>query len=226
MAHPERTPNKLPPVGDIFDDPAIPEKKKVEMLRALREHAHLRTPKSQKEFVNSIRSAMAGERLTADVGTMPIVLPRRSPPTPRISDLVAQLQYVAAQRVQSAARARAARLAARALRARSLAHRFRPTPTRSGAAIDIARVARSHLARRRLGRGGGTQQQQQQLQSTTSTTAAATAATQTPATPLDPDAVVTPDDGNGNGDGGDPLDDELLLDVLFGPQQQKQQQQQ
>ena len=41
----------------IFD---IPEKKKVEMLRALREHAHLRTPKSQKEFVNSIRSAMAG----------------------------------------------------------------------------------------------------------------------------------------------------------------------
>ena len=34
MAHPERTPNKLPPVDDVFGDPAIPEKKKVEMLRA------------------------------------------------------------------------------------------------------------------------------------------------------------------------------------------------
>ena len=87
MAHPERTPNKLPPVDDVFGDPAIPEQKKVEMLRALREHAHLRTPTSQKQFVNSIRSAMAGERLTADVGTMPVVSL-----TPRLSPLISGIQ--------------------------------------------------------------------------------------------------------------------------------------
>ena len=44
MKTPERTPAQLPPLDDLFEDPAISEGKKTEMLRALREHAHLRTP--------------------------------------------------------------------------------------------------------------------------------------------------------------------------------------
>ena len=79
----------------------------------------------------------------------------RSPTrSPRVADARRQLEFVAAQRVQAAARGRAARVAARALRARSIARRFRPTPTRSGAATHVARTVRSYLARRHLGRGG------------------------------------------------------------------------
>jgi len=37
MKTPERTPAQLPPLGDLFEDPAISESKKTEMLRALRE---------------------------------------------------------------------------------------------------------------------------------------------------------------------------------------------
>ena len=49
MKTPERTPAQLPMFWRLFEDPKISEgKKTTEMLRAMREHAHLRTPKSQK----------------------------------------------------------------------------------------------------------------------------------------------------------------------------------
>ena len=109
------------------------------------------TPKSQKQFVNAVRAAMAGDRLTADAATMAISSPARSP---RVAGLRRQLEFAAAQRAQAAARGRAARVTTRAVHARSIARRFRPTPTRSGAATHIARIVRSYLARRHLGRGG------------------------------------------------------------------------
>ena len=137
MKTPERTPAQLPPLGNLFEDPAISEGKKTEMLRALREHAHIRTPKSQKQFVNAVRAAMAGDRLNADAATMTISSPTRSP---RVADLRRQLEFAAAQRVQAAARGREARVATRAVRARSIARRFRPTSTRSGAATHVARI--------------------------------------------------------------------------------------
>ena len=90
--------------------------------------------------------------------------------------------YVAAQRVQAAARARAARAAARALRARSLARRFRPTATRSGAAVNIARVARSFLSRRHFGRGG--EHRENRAAAAAAADAAAYDATTTSETPI------------------------------------------
>ena len=85
MKTPERTPAQLPTFWCLFEDPAISEGKKTEMLRAMREHAHLRTPKPQKKFVNTVRAAMAGDhRLTADAATMTISSPpssRRSTPS-------------------------------------------------------------------------------------------------------------------------------------------------
>ena len=134
-----------------LSDPATPECERAVVHE--RAQDGLRTPRTQ----------IAGNRTTvfssAPVGTTLITVaaastPTCSPPptprssTPRVSDLVAQLVYVAAQCAQAAARARAARSATRALRARSLARRFRPTAARSGAAVDIACVARSFLSRR------------------------------------------------------------------------------
>ena len=94
MKTPERTPAQLPTFWCLFEDPAISKGKKTEMLRAMRGHAHLRTPKSQKQFVNTARAAMAGDRLTADAATMTISSPTRSP---RVADLRRQLEFAAAK---------------------------------------------------------------------------------------------------------------------------------
>ena len=86
--------------------------------------------------------------------------PMTSPPpkyrssAPLISGVCALLNNMAASRIAALARGRAARKVARGARSLLLARRFRATPLRSIAAVDIARVARPYLARRHFRRGG------------------------------------------------------------------------
>ena len=150
-------PTSTPEHGTL-SDPATPECERAVIQQRAR--GGFRTPRAQK---SGNRTAVFGSTpIGATLNTVAAAsTPTYSPPpttprssAPRVSDLVAQLVYVAAQRVQAAARARAARAATHALRARSLARRFRPTATRSGAATDVARIVRSYLARRHFRRGG------------------------------------------------------------------------
>ena len=80
--------------------------------------------------------------------------PKYRSSTPLVSELKTQLRNVCAARIAALARGRAARKVARDARSLLLARRFRATPLRSIAAVDIARVARSYLARRHFRRGG------------------------------------------------------------------------
>ena len=117
----------------------------------------LYSPRTQQFLVHSTTSAPDGAALiTAAAASTPMTSP---PPkyrssAPLISGVRAQLCNMAASRIAALARGRAARKVARGARSISLARRFRPTATRSGAAVGIARLARSYLARRRFRRGG------------------------------------------------------------------------
>ena len=117
----------------------------------------LYSPRAQQFFVNSATSAPDGAAL---ITTAAVLTPMTSPPrkyrssAPLISGVRAQLYKIAASRIAALARGRAARKVARDARSLSLTRRFRPTATRSGAAVDIARVFWSYLARRRCRRGG------------------------------------------------------------------------
>ena len=108
-------------------------------------------------FVTTTTSAPDG---AAPISAAAASTPMSSPPpkyrssTPLVSELKTQLRNVCAARIAALARGRAARKVARDARSLLLARRFRATPLRSIAAVDIARVARSYLARRHFRRGG------------------------------------------------------------------------
>ena len=108
-------------------------------------------------FVTTTTSTPDG---AAPISAAAASTPMSSPPpkyrssTPLVSELKTQLRNVCAARIAALARGRAARKVARDARSLLLARRFRATPLRSIAAVDIARVARSYLARRHFRRGG------------------------------------------------------------------------
>ena len=142
----------------------------------------LYSPRTQQFLVHSTTSAPDGAALITAAATS---TPMTSPPpkyrssAPLISGVRAQLCNMAASRIAALARGRAARKVARGARSISLARRFRPTATRSGAAVDIARVARSFLSWRHFGRGG-----ENRAAAAAAADAAAHDATTTSATPI------------------------------------------
>ena len=108
-------------------------------------------------FVTTTTSAPDG---AAPISAAAASTPMSSPPpkyrssTSLISGVRALLSNMAASRIAALARGRAARKVAHDTRSLSLARRFRATPLRSIAAVDIARIVRSYLARRHFRRGG------------------------------------------------------------------------
>ena len=146
------------PEHGALPHPASPECDRAVIQQRARDG--FRTPRAQK---SQDRTAIFGSTpssstlITVAAASTPTYSPPPTPrsSTPRVSDLRTQLRNVSAARIAALARGRAARKVARDARSLSLARRFRPTATRSGAATDIARVARSFLSRRHFGRGGG-----------------------------------------------------------------------